>query len=127
VDINRITKAHVAIRDKRAELKKEFEASDKALKAKQEKLELVMLAHLRKDNVQSVKTENGTVYLQETMFPSCSDWEIFHAFIKENDAFDALERRVKKGFIQDFMDNHDGELPPGIRVHREHVARVRRS
>jgi hypothetical protein len=52
---------------------------------------------------------------------------LFYGWIKDNDAFDALERRVKKTFVTEFMETHEGGLPPpGITVSREYVVRVRK-
>jgi hypothetical protein len=38
-----------------------------------------------------------------------------------------LEKRIKKTFVQEWMDAHEGTPPPGVNVYREFVVRVRRS
>lgn len=126
LDLTSVTTAYVKIRDARAAMKKEFEAKDAELKGSMEKLEGVMLGHLNAHGMESVRTEAGTFYRQEDIKPSCADWSSFYQWIAANNAFEALEKRVGKGFIKDFMDAHDGALPPGINVHREYVVRVRR-
>ena len=127
IDANAITKAYVRMRDARAELKKTFDLADRDLKAKQERLEAEMLRILHESNCESINTESGTFYRQEDMIPSGSDWEAFYAWVTEHQAFDALERRIKKTFIREYMESHEGRLPPGVSVFREYVARVRRS
>ena len=59
--------------------------------------------------------------------PSCEDWNGFYTWIAENEAFDALERRVKKSFITTYMEDNKGELPPGINVTQEYTVTIRRS
>jgi hypothetical protein len=127
LDLNALTKAHVKIRDARSLLAKEFEASDKELKAKQLRLEAEMLRTLQTSNVDSMRTDSGTFYRQEEVTPSGSDWEAFYRWVAEHDAFDFLERRIKKTCVKEYMDTHDGALPPGVSVHKEFVVRVRRS
>lgn len=126
LDLGKITKAHINIRDARTALRKQYEEADADLKQSQEKLESVMLDHLNKHGMTSVRTEAGTFFRQEEITPSASDWNALYDWIKENDAWDALERRVKKTFIKEFQEAHNGGLPPGISVHREYVVRVRR-
>jgi hypothetical protein len=127
MDANKLTNAYVKLRDARKKLADEFNEVDGGLKQKQERLEAEMLRFMTESGVDSVRTPAGTFYRQENMFPSASDWEAFYSWIKKNDAFEALERRVKKGFVKEFMDANSGEVPPGISVHREYVARVRRA
>ena len=127
IGLDRLAKVYVKIRDKRAELKAAFDAQDTALKEQATKIEMALLAHMNSTGVQSARTDHGTIYRQEEVKPSASNWDAFYAWIKENDAFDALERRVKKTFVTEYMETHEGALPPGVAVHREFVVRVRRS
>jgi hypothetical protein len=125
-DLGKITKAYINIRDARNELRKQYDDSDKDLKIAQQKLEAAMLDHLNKHGMESVRTEAGTFYRQEEITPSASDWNALYNWIKEHDAWEALERRIKKTFIREYAEAHSGGLPPGVSVFREFVVRVRR-
>lgn len=126
LDLAQVTRAYVNIRDARGKLREDYDKSDEELKNAQAKLEGVMLNHLNNHHMDSVKTEAGTFYRQEEIKPNCGDWTGLFDWIKDNDAWDVLERRVKKTFIREYMEAHDGALPPGISVFREYVVRVRR-
>lgn len=126
LDLAKITKAHINIRDARHQLKKQYEEADIDLKKAQQRLENAMLEHLNKHGMESVRTEYGTFYRQEDVIPSASDWGAFYEWIKEYDAWDALERRIKRTFIKEYQEAHNGGLPPGVSVFREFVVRVRR-
>ena len=126
-DMNRLTKAYIKLRDTRHEMKKEWEEKDTALKLKMERLEGEMLRFLNDTKQDSAKTAAGIVYRQEEITPTGSDWDLFYDWVAKNNAFDALERRVKKTFVKTYMEEHDGGIPPGISVYREYVVRVRRS
>lgn len=127
MDMERLVKAHINIRDARSKLRKEYNEQDDGLKKKQERIEAEMLKFLNTNKIDNSKTSAGTFYRQVDTIPMGSDWNAFYDWVKENDAFDALERRIKKGFINEYMEEHDGETPPGVSVHKQYVIRVRRS
>lgn len=126
LDMNAVAAAFIKIREARADLSKDFTAKDDALKASQVRLEAVMLEHLNRSGVESVRTAAGTFFKQEEVKPSCADWSALNEWVKTHDAFDAYERRLKKTFIVQYMEDNDGAMPPGVSVHREFVVRVRR-
>jgi len=126
-DLNTIVAEYISLRDHRADVKKEFDTKDQELKDQLEQLENKMLSHLHDMGATSIKTDAGTIYKQENITPTGSDWEIFYSWVVANDAFDALEKRIRKTFIKEYMDTHEGSIPPGVSVYREYVARVRRS
>lgn len=127
VKLDKITETYVKIRDARSDLKKKYEAEDLALKVQLETLDSFLLGKLQELGVESVRTKHGTVYQSTSIKPSCEDWNSFYTWIAENEAFDALERRVKKSFITTYMEDNKGELPPGINVLQEYTVTIRRS
>lgn len=127
VKLDKVTETYVKIRDARSVLKKEYEAKDLELKAQLETLDSFFLQTLQDLGVESVRTQHGTVYQSTSIKPSCEDWNIFYTWIAENEAFDALEKRVKKSFITTYMEDNKGELPPGINVLQEYTVTIRRS
>ena len=126
MDYNQVTRAFLNIRDARAKLRKQYDTEDSVLAESQRRLEAIMLDHLNTSGMESVRTEAGTYYRQEQLKPAGSDWDAFYRFIRDEDAFDALERRIKTGFVQDYIEEH-GEPPPGVSTHREYVVRVRKT
>jgi hypothetical protein len=126
INMAQVAAAYVKIRAAKSALTAEFETKVAELDGKLQQLEGVMLKHLNTHGMTSVATEGGTFYKQEDIKPSCGDWNAYYQWITENNAFEGLEKRVGKGFIKDFMEAHEGLLPPGINVHREWVVRVRK-
>jgi hypothetical protein len=126
-DMNKLTKVYIKIRDARSKLKKDWEQQDAALKEKLERLEGEMLRFLNDTQQNSSKTDSGIVYRQEEITPTGADWNAFYQWVKDHDAFDALERRIKKTFVKEYMDANGGGIPPGVSVYREYVVRVRRA
>lgn len=130
MDIEKLTKAYIAIRDRRTEIKKAFDEQYNDLGSKLDRLEAELLRFMQDNKSEAIKTTFGTVYRQEEVKPSCSDWSALDAWEKANpdiNASDILEKRVSKKFITEYMEANDGALPPGVSIYREYVARVRRS
>lgn len=127
MDNAKAVKAYLKLRDARTALKREYEEADLKLTQQQERIEKALLHHLNETKTNSVATDYGTFYRQEVVTPTGSDWEAFYDWVKKNDAFDALEKRIKKTFITEYMEEHKGAIPPGVSVYREYVVRIRRS
>lgn len=127
LDLNKLVRVHLKIRDARRELSRQFDDADRDLKVKQVRIETEMLRFLNDSHTNSIKTDAGTVYKQEDIQPSISSDDAFYKWIKENDTFEALEKRVKKTFVTAYMEENKGAVPPGVSVLRSFVARVRRN
>lgn len=127
MDADKLVKVYTKIRDERSRRKKVFDDEDKALKAKQERIEAELLRFLNENKLDNSRTDSGMFYRQLDILPAGSDWEAFYEWVAKEGAFDALERRIKKGFISDYMEENDGDLPPGVSVNKRYVLRVRRN
>jgi phage host-nuclease inhibitor protein Gam len=117
---------YIKMRDKKAQMKAEFDASVAPLNEKMEKLEAKLLDVFNKTGVDSVKTEFGTAYTTTRVTASVADREIFMTHVRENDDWALLEVRAAKSAIEQYRENNN-DLPPGISIREERVVNVRRS
>ena len=127
VTADRMAGAYVKMRDKRAELKKEFEETDNALKAKMETLEQAMLKTCTDLKADSIKTKHGTIIRGIKSRYWTSDWDSMKKFIKENDAIDLLENRIAQKNMGQFLEEHPNDMPPGLNIDRKYAITVRRA
>lgn len=116
----------IQVRDKRAELKRAYEAEDFKLKQAAEKLEGWLLSRLNDQKVDSFKTAQGTAYIAVETKASCADWPSFWQFIIQTGNPQLLEKRVAIGAIKEYEEN-TGSLPPYVNKVEERVVRVRRT
>jgi hypothetical protein len=123
---DKLVKTYVKIRDARHVLKSEYERQDHQLKQQLETLEVFMLGLMNTSGIDSFRTSAGTVYKQETIIPQASDWSAFYKWVRETNGFDFLFKRIKADAIKDYMEQHDGEVPPGVSIYGKFEVRVRR-
>lgn len=118
---------YIQLRDKKAEMKADFDASIAPLNEKMDKLEAKLLDVFNKTGMDSVKTENGTAYTAVRTTASIADREAFMDYVKANEEWSLLEARASKTAVEQFRDSNNGELPPGINIRSERVVNIRRS
>ena len=126
-NMEKVINDYVTIRAERTRLKDEFTKVDERLRATLDKIESRLLKYMEDTGQTQVKTPSGTAYRQEKVIPQGADWMAFYKWVAKTGAFDALERRIKASFIKEYMEENDGDLPPGVSVYREFEARVRKS
>ena len=118
---------YIRLRDKKAEMKSDFDASVAPINEKMDKLEAKLLDVFNKTGMDSVKTEHGTAYTAVRTTASVADRDAFREFVKANEEWSLIEVRAAKTAIEQFRDNNDNELPPGINIRSERVVNIRRS
>lgn len=98
---------------------KELEDKISEMKTFQAKKEEWLLAKLEEDGAKNIATKHGTVYATVFESVTVADAEEFLTWVKENDRFDCLEKRVAKNEVLHIMgDSGDSgrpnSPPPGV-------------
>ena len=123
---DKIVRRYNALNAEKDVAREAWEAHEAELDAKLNEIKNFMLATLNESGMESVKTSEGTFFRKEKIIPQGADWDAFYKWVAENDAFDALERRIKSTFVSQYMDEHDGVAPPGVNVFRSWQVGVRK-
>lgn len=118
---------YIQMRDKKAQMKADFEASIAPLNEKMDKLEAKLLDVFNKTGMDSVKTEFGTAYATTRTTASVADREAFMDYVKANEEWALLEVRTSKTAVEQYRSANDNELPPGVNLREERVVNIRRS
>ena len=98
------------------------------VEAEMERVAGLMDSYLTTHKVKNASTSAGVFFREMTVKPRATDWTTFYNWIKENDAFEFLHKRITADAIAAYMDQHkddDVALPPGVAVEKEFVIRVR--
>lgn len=121
-----LVRQFIKLRDKKSQLKAEYEAKVAPLDDVQNKIEALLLQRFQEMGVESVKTPAGTAYTTVRTSASVADWDSFLSFVKDNDSFEMLERRVSKTAVEQYKAAHS-DLPPGLNWSESRSVNFRRS
>ena len=115
-----------AIYIKMREAVKEKEEEIKIIKTQQERINQELLDLCEEQNLDSLKTPTGTVTRRVQTNFWTSDWEEMHKFIKENDAFQLLEKRIHNTSMKEFLEDNPDQMPAGLQTNRKYILSVRK-
>lgn len=127
VDIKGRVAQYIALNDKIKNIEKEQKEFLKPYKVALEQLNEVLLQHLNDIKSDSASVNGvGTVYRRAQTSASLADASAFMDFVIEHRMWDLLDRKANVTAVQDYMKEHEGELPPGVNFNKQFKAGVRR-
>ena len=123
----KLTKAYIRIRDKRASLSASFKEKDSELVNQLEMVRQGLLDYCDKHSVESVKTSEGLFYRTTKTKYWTSDWESMHKFILEHGVPELLDKRINQTNMKQFLEENPEVLPQGLNKDTEYAIAVRKS
>lgn len=111
--IDEVVKGYLTLRNRKESMESEVKEKVKVIKEKMAKLEAYIKKQADEQGVTSFKTASGTAFVTTTDFAQVADWDAVLGFIKENGAWDMLEKRVSKNAVRGYIDEHK-EVPSGV-------------
>ena len=126
VTVDKLTKTNIKIREKRAELSKEFKEQDGTLSAQLDKIKQALLSHCKEHAVDSVRTSEGLFYRSVKQRYWTSDWESMNAFIMEHGVPHFYEKRLNQTTVKQFLEENPDLVPKGLNVDSEYTVAVRK-
>ena len=94
-----------------------------------EKLEMVsdkLLKICNDQNLDSLRTAEGTVTRRVKSRYWTTDWGTMYNFIKENDAPFLLEQRIHNGNMKQFLEENPEQHPAGLQIDSKYAITVRK-
>jgi|SRR5579884_4343648 len=98
-----------------AERRRLTQAADRCATT-QAKIEGYIRKYLDLTKQDAAKVGKLTATKKDNPLPSAENWDEFYAWIKENNAFEFLERRIKKTAVEEYLAAHEGKPPPGVKI-----------
>jgi len=117
---------YIMLRDEIAKKKAAFDLDVADMKAKQTKIEGILLHRFQESGEESARTKFGTAFKTTKKFASVADWDSLLDYIKKEDAWELLTHAVSKTVVEQFVAAND-ELPPGVNWRTEVTLGIRRS
>jgi hypothetical protein len=128
MEIEKLIKAYVRLRDARSEIKREFDEKDAELLEKMDTIEAALLEHAKEHNLDSMKTKYGTATRRVTTRFWAPDWSSFGKFLSGlgDDAFSLVEPRIQQTNFKQFLAENPDVIPP-VNATSKHKITVRRA
>ena len=124
--VNQLASIYLKIRDEREKIKTAYEEEDKKLVEQMAVVEAEMLEVFKDTESTSIKTPAGTVMRRVATRYWTNDWDTMYNFIRDNDAYGLLERRIHQTNMKQFLEENPDLFPPGMLVDSQYKITVRR-
>jgi len=105
---------------------KEKEDEIKRFKEQQDQVADKLLSLCNEQNVDGLKTPEGTVSRRVNSSYWTSDWEQMHKFIRDNEAFHLLEKRIHNANMREFLSDNPDLCPIGLQSNKKYTISVRK-
>jgi hypothetical protein len=127
LSVGKLSQIYLKIRDARSELKSKYEEEDKTLEAQMDVIEAKLLEICKDTEADSIKTQAGTVMRRVATRYWTNDWDSMYNFVKDNDAYGLLERRLHQTNMKQYLEENPDKFPPGMLLDSQYKITVRRS
>tara|TARA_R100001369_G_scaffold74556_1_gene103329 strand:+ start:1523 stop:1909 length:387 start_codon:yes stop_codon:yes gene_type:complete len=105
---------------------KEKDDEIKLFKEQQEVISEQLLVLCDEQNLDSVKTPEGTITRRVSSNYWTSDWESMYKFVEENSAFHLLEKRIHNTNMKEFLADNPDLTPAGLQAKNKYTISVRK-
>jgi len=128
VKADQVVQAYVATRDEIDLLNKQHKEKLAALNELQVKRVKWLQQQLDESGQESAKTSHGTYFKKKSEYVGVEDMDAFVKFLKDNEAWDLLNKAVNKTAALERMgEDRDLSKVPGLKYSSEVEVQVRRS
>ena len=105
---------------------KEHEEAISRIKEQMQVVTDKMLEFCAADNLDSIRTPEGTISRRLSSRYWTSDWDAMYKFIHEQNAGFLLEKRINNTATKEFLADNPELVPPGLQSTSEYVISVRK-
>lgn len=113
ITVDNVIKKYMQLRSQKEAVEAETKERVAEIKTTMQKLESWLKLKADEDGVTSFKTNHGTAFLTTVDFASVADWDSVLKFIRDEEAYDMLEKRVSKTAVRGYLEATK-QVPPGV-------------
>lgn len=126
ISVDKLVSAYVKMRDKRAEILREYEEKDHAIKEQMEVVESKLLDLCKQIGADQLGSSHGTVIRTVKTRYWTSDWDSMNKFILDHKMPQLLEKRVSQATMRQLLEENPDLMPPGMNIDRRYAVTIRR-
>lgn len=123
--VEKVVRAYMSLRSKKEQIEAKVKEELTALDIQMTKLEAWLLKQADTQGVTSFKTAAGTAFVTTTDYAKVENWDAVLKFIKENEAYDLLTRKVNKTAVRGYIDANKA-IPDGVTYGTQLGVNIRR-
>jgi hypothetical protein len=112
-NVDDVIAAYVKLRTKKGAIETAAKEEVAGINEKLQRLENWLRVKADELGVTSFKTGHGTAFITTVDFANVADWDAVLKFVKDNNAYDMLERRVNKTAIRGYIEANKS-VPAGV-------------
>lgn len=127
ISVDKLVAVYIKMRDKRAELLRDYEEADSAVKTQMEVVESKLLDLCKEIGVDRLGSKHGTVMRTVKTRYWTSDWESMHKFILEKKMPELLERRISQTTMKQLLEENPELMPMGLNTDSKYSVTIRRT
>jgi|TARA_R100000455_G_C6271605_1_gene127928 hypothetical protein len=127
MDISKLIKTYIRIRDERSALKADYSEKDSTLLKQQDTIKEAINEYADMNKVDRAGTSEGMFYRTTKTKYWTSDWESMYKFVVENKVPEFFDKRLNQKNVREYLDENPDKLPEGLNVDTEYVISVRKN
>jgi hypothetical protein len=127
ISVDKLVAAYIKMRDKRAELLREYEEADGSVKAQMELVESKLLEICKEIGADRLGSKHGAVIRTVKTRYWTSDWESMHKFILQHKMPELLERRISQSTMKQLLEENPELMPVGLNTDSKYSVTIRRT
>ncbi len=125
--VEKLVGTYLKIRAKKAELEAACKTEVDALDQKLDTIKSVLLDHCKANEVDSVRTAEGTFFRTVRTRFWTNDWPAVGTFIVDNNVPELFEKRLNQGVVKQYMEENPEAVIPGLQIDSEYSLTVRKA
>jgi hypothetical protein len=126
IPADKLVRVYIKMRDAKAKLTREYDEAVLKIDDQMDVVQGELLKICKVTGQDGGKTEFGSFTRSVRTRYDITDWAAMHAFMKEHDALDLMERRVSQTNMKNFLTENPNLLPEGLNVFSKYSITVRR-
>ncbi len=127
ISVDKLVAVYIKMRDKRAELLRNYEEADGAVKAQMDAVESKLLDLCKEIGADTLGSKHGKVMRTVKTRYWTSDWESMHKFILEHKMPELLERRISQTTMKQLLEENPELMPMGLNTDSKYSVTIRRT
>lgn len=125
MQINDVLGGYLKLREQKEALARQHKEQMAPINDGMNKMLAWVQQKMQEQGLTNFRGTDGSAFLQTDRSVTSEDWNATLQWIRDNDAWEFLERRISKTVVQDYIEAHN-QIPPGIKVSSEICAHIRK-